>query len=91
MKYVKYFCGSIVNIQKSSDGYTILTVAKDVSNIYTYMVLVASDKTLVINGDCNEINLDDLNLRDVVFAYHSNAMTRSIPPQSTVYIIEVKN
>lgn len=90
MKYVSYSFGYIIDIQNIDDNTIFITIGKDINNIYTYITLVASPKTLVLDSEYNEISIGDLNIKDTVFAYHSNAMTMSIPPQTQVYIIEVK-
>lgn len=90
MNSVSYAFGYIIDIQNIDDETTFITIGKDINNIYSYITLVASPRTLVLNTECNEISIEDLNLRDTILAYHSNAMTKSIPPQTKVYIIEVK-
>ncbi|MEG2363405.1 MAG: hypothetical protein RSC26_07855 [Terrisporobacter sp.] len=62
----------------------------DPNNIYTQTRLVYSEETLILNCEYNEISINDLRVGDFIVAYHSNAMTISIPPQTSVYIIEVK-
>lgn len=90
MKYVSYSFGYIIDIRKIDAETTFITIGKDINDIYTYITLVASPRTLILDPEYNEISIDNLNLRDTVLAYHSNAMTMSIPPQTNVYIIEVK-
>ncbi|MBO3443529.1 hypothetical protein [Clostridium sp. CCUG 7971] len=90
MKYVSYACGYIVDIRKIDNETTFITIGKDINNIYTYITLVVSPKTLILDSECNEISITNLNIRDTVLAYHSNAMTMSIPPQTKAYIIELK-
>lgn len=92
MKCCSYKIGIIVEIMDSNDGrYKLVTIGKDPKDIYTFTRLVVSDETLILNCESNEIAVDDLSLGDLVVAYHSNAMTMSIPPQTSAYIIEVKN
>ena len=80
-----------MEIIDSSDGrYKLVTIGKDPMDIYTFIRLVVSDETLILNFEYNEITVDDLSLGDLVVAYHSDAMTMSIPPQTSAYIIEVK-
>lgn len=80
-----------MEIIDSSDGrYKLVTIGKDPMDIYTFIRLVVSDETLILNFEYNEITVDDLSLGDLVVAYHSNAMTMSILPQTSAYIIEVK-
>ena len=91
MKYCSYKKGIIVEIRSSSnDEYKYITIAEDVNNIYTFTKLVYSQKTIILNCEYNEIPVEDLKVGDTVFVYHSNIMTMSIPPQTVVYIIEVK-
>ena len=91
MKCCSYKMGIIVEIIDSSDGrYKLVTIGKDPMDIYTFIRLFVSDETLILNFEYNEITVDDLSLGDLVVAYHSNAMTMSIPAQTSAYIIEVK-
>ncbi|WP_042276553.1 hypothetical protein [[Clostridium] dakarense] len=88
--YFKY--GEIVEINKNiQPGVVYITIATDINNIYTATVLIASDATLVMDENYNEITLNDLEVGDVVFVYHSPIMTMSIPPQTQAFIIEVKS
>ena len=52
--------------------------------------LVYSEETIILDHEYNEIGIEDLKVGDTVVAFHSNAMTMSIPPQTSVFIIEVK-
>ncbi|MDK2561971.1 hypothetical protein QOZ84_00295 [Romboutsia sedimentorum] len=91
MKCCSYKNGVIVEISNSSNSdYKYITIAKDINDIYTFIRLVYSKETIILNCEYNEISVDDLNIGDFVFVYHSNIMTMSIPPQSVAYIIEVK-
>lgn len=91
MKCCSYKNGVIVEISNSSNSdYKYITIAKDINDIYTFIRLVYSKETIILNCEYNEIAVDDLNIGDFVFVYHSNIMTMSIPPQSVAYIIEVK-
>lgn len=91
MKYCSYRSGTIIEITNSSNGdYKYITIAKDINYIYTYTKLVYTKETLILNNEYNEILVEDLNIGDFIFVYHSNRMTMSIPPQTTAYIIEVK-
>ena len=38
----------------------------------------------------NEITLNDLQVGDLIYVYHSPIMTMSIPPQTQAFIIELK-
>ena len=90
MKCCSYRIGRIVEIANSNDErYKLITIGKDPSDIYTFTRLVVSDETLILNCEYNEITVNDLRIGDLVVAYHSNAMTMSIPPQTSAYIIEV--
>lgn len=90
MRYASYTFGYIVSIQHMDDQNTYVTIAKDINNIYTYVRLVVSSKTLILNQECNELTVNDLSKGNCIFVYHSNAMTASIPPQTNAFIIEVK-
>ncbi len=91
MKCCSYKNGVIVEISNSSNSnYKYITIAKDINDIYTFIKLVYSKETIILNCEYNEISVYDLNIGDFVFVYHSNIMTMSIPPQSVAYIIEVK-
>ena len=91
MKYCSYTTGTIVDISDNiNDMYKFITIAKKPGDIYTYTRLVYSQKTIILNHEYSEISVDDLNIGDTIVAFHSNAMTMSIPPQTSVYIIEVK-
>lgn len=92
MKFCSYKIGYIVEITDGlNDGYKYITIAKDPNDIYTYTKLVYSEQTLVLDWNYEEISVDDLRLGDLVVSYHSNAMTMSIPPQTTAYIIKKLN
>lgn len=89
MKYCSYKIGYIVEIADSEDKqYKFITIAKNINDMYTYTKLVYSDQTLVLDWNYNEIGVGDLTIGDYVVSYHSNAMTMSIPPQTTAYIIK---
>ena len=91
MKYCSYKVGVILEMMDSEDGrYKLITIGKDPNDFYTFTRLVVSDETLIMNNEYNEITVDDLDLGDLIVAYHSNVMTMSIPPQTSAYIIEVK-
>ena len=91
MKYCSYIIGTIVDISDNmNDMYKFITIAKKPGDIYTYTRLIYSPKTIILNREYNEISVDDLNIGDTIVAFHSNAMTMSIPPQTSVFIIEVK-
>ncbi|RDY23128.1 hypothetical protein CHF27_009805 [Romboutsia maritimum] len=91
MKCCSYKKGIIVEINKDiSDEFIFITIAEDVNNIYTFVRLVYSNATIILDCEYNEISVEQLDLGDTVFVYHSNIMTMSIPPQTQAYIIEVK-
>lgn len=91
MKHASYKIGSIVEIEDiPSKPYKFITIAADPKDIYTFTKLIYSDQTLILNCEYDEITVNDLNIGDRIVAYHANAMTMSIPPQTQVYIIEVK-
>ncbi|GIM33836.1 hypothetical protein [Paraclostridium bifermentans] len=70
--------------------YKFITKATNPQYIYTFIKLIYSDQTLILDCEYNEISIDDLEIGDKIVAFHSNVMTMSIPPQTQVYIIEVK-
>ncbi len=91
MKYASYKIGNIVDIQDiKGQPYKFITIATNPCDIYTFTRLIYSDQTLILDCEYNELTIKDLNIGDKVIAYHSNAMTMSMPPQTQVYIIEVK-
>ncbi len=91
MKCCSYKIGVIIEISDSSNSeFKYITVAKKPKDIYTHTRLVYTKETLILDCEYNEIKIEDLNIGDTVVAFHSNIMTMSIPPQTTVYIIEVK-
>lgn len=91
MKCCSYKIGVIVEIMDSNDErYKLVTIGQNTKDIYTFTRLVVSDETLILDRKYNEITVEDLNIGDLVVAYHSNIMTMSIPPQTSAYIIEVK-
>lgn len=91
MKYTNYKVGNIVDISDiNGQPYKFITIATNPKDIYTFTKLIYSDQTLIFDCEYNEISIDDLAIGDKVVAYHSNIMTMSIPPQTQVYIIEVK-
>ncbi|WP_250675833.1 hypothetical protein LZ906_005820 [Paraclostridium ghonii] len=91
MKYANYKVGNIVDIRDiNGQPYKFITIATNPKDIYTFTKLIYSDQTLILDCEYNEISVDDLDIGDKVVAYHSNVMTMSIPPQTQVYIIEVK-
>lgn len=87
-----YTIGTIVDISDNSmnEQYKFITIAKIPGDMYTYTRLVYSKETIILNQEYNEISVDNLNIGDTIVAFHFNAMTMSIPPQTAVFIIEVK-
>lgn len=91
MSCCSYTIGTIVDISDSmNEQYKFITIAKIPGDIYTYTSLVYSKETIILDQEYSEISIDDLNIGDTIVAFHSNAMTMSIPPQTSVFIIEVK-
>lgn len=91
MKYASFRVGTIIDIEDiQGQQYKFITIATNPKDIYTFTKLIYSDQTLMLDCEYNEISLEDLNIGDQILAYHSNAMTMSIPPQTQVFIIEVK-
>lgn len=86
-----YSIGTIVDISDNiNEKYKFITIAKIPGDIYTYTRLVYSKETIILDCEYKEISIDELNIGDTIVAFHSNAMTMSIPPQTSVFIIEVK-
>ena len=91
MSCCSYKIGSIIEISDSIDEkYKFITIAKIPDDIYTHIKLVYSKETIILDYEYNEISIDDLDIGDTIVAFHSNIMTMSIPPQTSVYIIELK-
>ena len=86
-----YTIGTIIDISDiMNQPYKFITIGKVPGDIYTYTRLVYSEETIILDHEYNEIGVEDLKVGDTVVAFHSNAMTMSIPPQTSVFIIEVK-
>ena len=86
-----YSIGTIVDISDNiNEEYKFITIAKIPGDIYTYTRLVYSKETIILDCEYKEISIDELNIGGTIVAFHSNAMTMSIPPQTSVFIIEVK-
>ena len=91
MKYVNYKFGNIVDIRSiKGQPYRVITIATNSKDIYTFTRLIYSNQTLILDCEYNEISIDKLNVGDKIVAFCSNAMTMSIPPQTQVFIIELK-
>ena len=91
MKCCFFKKGTILEIREDTQhGITYITFANDISNIYTATMLISSDTTLVMDEEYNEIDLNDLQVGDLIYVYHSPIMTMSIPPQTQAFIIELK-
>ena len=91
MKCCSYTIGVVVDISDSiNDQFKFITIAKKPEDIYTHIRLVYTQETIILDHEYNEISIEELNIGDTVVAFHSNAMTMSIPPQTTAFIIEVK-
>ena len=86
-----YSIGTILDISDNiNEEYKFITIAKISGDIYTYTRLVYSKEAIILDCEYIEISIDELNIGDTIVAFHSNAMTMSIPPQTSVFIIEVK-
>lgn len=91
MKCCVFKRGTIIEINDNIQPELVfITFATDTTDIYTATILIASDTTLIMDEDYNEITLNDLQVGDLIFVYHSPIMTMSIPPQTQAFIIEVK-
>ena len=92
MKWCSYRVGIIVDISDSfDDQHKYITIGSSPYDVNTFIKLVCNEKTLVLGPKYREIRLEDLEVGDLVVAYYSNAMTKSIPPQATAYIIKKLN
>lgn len=90
MKYCSYNVGMVVDISGSyNDENMYITIGKAPHDVSSYIKLIYSNKTLLIDKNYNEIRIEDIQVGDFVVAFHSNAMTKSIPPQTTAYIIKL--
>lgn len=82
----------IVDISSTfNDQYKTITIGSSPYDVNTFIRLVCNGTTLVLDSRYEEIRLEDLEVGDLVVVYHSNAMTKSIPPQATAYIIKKLN
>ena len=91
MSCCSYTIGTIVDISDiMNQPYKFITIGKVPGDIYTYTRLVYSEETIILDHEYNEIGIEDLKVGDTVVTFHSNAMTMSIPPQTSVFIIELK-
>lgn len=91
MKYCSYRIGTIVEISdKDETNNSYITIAKNPKDFYSFTTLVVNEQTLILCCEYSEITVEDLKIGDTVLVYHSNAMTKSIPPKTTAFIIEVK-
>ncbi len=76
MKCCVFKRGTIIEINDNiQPGLVFITFATDTTDIYTATILIASDTTLVMDEDYNEITLNDLQVGDLIFVYHSPIMT----------------
>lgn len=91
MSCCSYTIGTIVEISDiMNEEYKFITIAKIPGDTYTYTRLVYSKETIILDCEYNKISINELNIGDTIVAFHSNAMTMSIPPQTSAFIIEVK-
>lgn len=91
MKYASYKLGIIIDIyDSSSENIKYITIASNPNNLYTSTTLIISEKTLILDINYEEIYVENLKVGNFILAYHSNAMTMSIPPQTKAFIIELK-
>lgn len=91
MSCCSYTIGTIVEISDiMNEEYKFITIAKIPGDMYTYTRLVYSKETIILDCEYNKISINELNIGDTIVAFHSNAMTMSIPPQTSAFIIEVK-
>lgn len=80
--------GEIINVEKSEDGKSIMITVdgyikdKEVNKIK--VIGIIDDTTKVMNSANNKKEEIELQKGDLVYMRVSEAMTKSIPPQTTV-------
>ena len=68
MKCYSYTIGTIIDISDNiNEKYKFITIAKKPDDIYTYIKLVYSQETIILNHEYNEITVNDLKVGDVIY------------------------
>lgn len=65
------------------------TEGQNVNGMGNRIRLVVDERTIILNRDAQEVMADDLEEGMIIDARTSEAMTRSIPPQATAYLIRI--
>lgn len=84
--------GTIEAIETSRNGSFVLVSYSDCPNCNRNnqtIRLNVGNNTVIMDENSNQIPLSDLRVGMTVNAAFSNATTRSIPPQSAAYVIQV--
>lgn len=90
MKDWSYSIGMVLDISISPDTqYRFITIGKAPHDISSYITLVYSDKTLVLDNNYDEIRIEDIEVGNKIVTFHSNVMTKSIPPKTSAYVIKL--
>lgn len=73
-----------------NDGNTIRIRRTDTNKLYDDLILNVTDQTVAIDAvSGNTVIISELKIDDIICAYTSTVMTRSIPPMTTVEAIVV--
>ena len=81
------FSGEIKEIREN--GYVLI---KNDSDINPEVALIVSDETVITKGNDKRVyKIDDLKAGMEIEGTHSPAMTRSIPPQTVAFEIEIED
>ncbi|MGM0471822.1 MAG: hypothetical protein ACQEQI_06025 [Bacillota bacterium] len=85
--------GSIEKIETGAENKRVLVAGQGInsSNQDKIMLLVNEDTELVTENESSKIEIDDLEVGMKVKAYHREAVTMSIPPQSVATKIIIVN
>lgn len=90
--FIDIFNGLIQNISSDNEN-TLITVTYEeclrCERSEQRIVLVAGNHTLILNERGNSIPVSELTPGMMINASVSSAMTRSIPPQASVYAIRI--
>lgn len=84
--------GTIEEVETGRNGAFVLVSYRDCPNCgrdSQTIRLNVSDNTVIMDENSNRIPLGELRVGMTVNAAFSNATTRSIPPQSAAYVIQV--
>ena len=91
MKCCFFKSGMITEINENIyPNLVYITISPNPNDIYSSTVLIVSDSTVIVDENYNEINVNNLQVGDLVYVYHSPIMTMSLPPQTNAFIIVLK-